>query len=167
MSVAITIDTSGSCEEFWHSRKALDRLKVDFGGQQVRLITFNDRVNYDNTVDVNDFDYSGVRFRHGGGTRIDGVVKLLREDPVDHLVMLTDGYFVSRDMSRCAGAITFLLYNELPEHERDLLLKDLNHKNVFMEILEKAADKQTRWSISELMGLPPGSLKRKGRWGSG
>ena len=140
MSVAIAIDASGSCTEDFHDKKALARLKADFGGQQVRVIVFSDKILLDDMVDLNDATDETIQIRYGRSTMIDGVVKILKEEPVDHLVILTDGYYVSRDMSRCAGAITFLLYHEMDDATRDLLLKGTAHGNVFLEVLEKPVE---------------------------
>lgn len=139
MSIAIAIDTGSSCGQFFYSRKALDRLKSDFGGQDVRLLTFSDHVHYDGVVDLNNMRYSGIRFR-GGGSSLKHLVKLLEEGPPDHLVLVTDGFLSYTNLSRVAGVITLWLYEEMHEPDLNLMLKGMCHENIFVEVLEQKTD---------------------------
>ncbi len=141
MSMAIAIDHSGSFVDDIRDNKLIEQLRLEMGHEKVRLIFFTGTVDFDEVVDLYELDLEEIDLRHGGSS-LERLGELLRGDPVDHLILITDGYFDSLPgaMERTAGAITVRMYQDLESREMKMFKIHLGASNVFFEIIPRPDD---------------------------
>ncbi len=141
MSMVIAIDYSGSFADEIHENKLIEQLRLEMGHEKVRLIFFTEKVDFDESVDLYELDLGKIGLQYGGSS-FRRLSELLRKDPVDHLILITDGYVNGPPgvMERTAGIITVRTYHELDPQDMGSFKGQLGDSNVFFEILEPKMD---------------------------
>ncbi|KKN81508.1 hypothetical protein LCGC14_0317670 [marine sediment metagenome] len=141
MSTAIAIDHSGSFADDIRGNKLIEQLRMEMGHEKVRLIFFTGTVDFDEVVDLYELDLGKLDLRYGASS-LNRMGELLRKDPVDHLILITDGYLgsIPGAMERTAGAITVRMYQDPDFLGMKMFEKQLGDSNVFFEIIPQPDD---------------------------